>query len=195
MIDLRPPEEAILAQMKPKGRYNISIAKKNGVGIAHSEDIEAFHILLEETALRQRMKKRPLEHYKTFLSNLPGSFLLLAHNTQKKPIAGLLGVLWPPTAPKIGIFYYGASSYAARASMAPYLLQWEALRFCKDRGCKDYDLLGIAPKDAPVDHPWGGVTAFKEKFGGTVKLFPPEQEYRLKPLSSTLLNFKRKMFG
>jgi peptidoglycan pentaglycine glycine transferase (the first glycine) len=32
-IDLRPSEEAILAQMKPKGRYNIRVAQRHGVSV------------------------------------------------------------------------------------------------------------------------------------------------------------------
>ncbi len=192
IIDITSPEDAILLQMKPKGRYNIGVAKKHGVSVEQSEDIEAFYELLRVTGDRDRFGILPRKHYETFLQSLPGSFLLLARvPTQKKPVAGLLGVLWGLQ----GMYYYGASSYAERAIMAPYLLQWEAMRHCKAQGCQTYDLLGIAPPGAPMSHPWSGISAFKEKFGGTVVTYPPEEQVVLRPWTERALRWKRALCG
>jgi lipid II:glycine glycyltransferase (peptidoglycan interpeptide bridge formation enzyme) len=79
--------------------------------------------------------------------------------------------------------------------MGPYLLQWEALRHCKAQGCRTYDLLGIAPPDAPEDHPWAGISAFKEKFGGRIVAYPSEQVIVLRPLAARALALKRAFFG
>ena len=192
MIDLTQSEEEILKQMKPKGRYNISVAEKHGVLVAASTDVTAFHRLLAQTGQRDRFGILPLPHYEAFLRALPGSFLLFASlPPNPEPIAGLLGVIWGKT----GFYYYGASSYALRALMAPYALQWTAMRHCKAAGCASYDLLGIAPPNAPANHPWQGVSAFKEKFGGTVVTYPPEQQIVLRPMTSTLLSIKRRLLG
>ena len=114
---------------------------------------------------------------------------------------------------KTGIYYYGASDYAYRVTMAPYLLQWEAMKRCKEKGCTTYDLLGIVPplplsltlsptsaKDSAGrrgemenDHPWAGVSAFKEKFGGRVIEYPHEREVVLKPLLKKLFAMKRRL--
>jgi lipid II:glycine glycyltransferase (peptidoglycan interpeptide bridge formation enzyme) len=94
-----------------------------------------------------------------------------------------------------GYYYYGASSYTHRALMAPYALQWAAMRYYKARGCATYDLLGIAPPDAPPDHPWQGISAFKEKFGGEVVMYPPEQEIVLRPIANWMLQWKRRILG
>lgn len=66
----------------------------------------------------------------------------------------------------VGLYYYGASTSdpEIRKHMAPYLLQWEAIREAKSRGCIIYDFLGIAPPD-DMEHPLMGVSSFKEKFG------------------------------
>jgi lipid II:glycine glycyltransferase (peptidoglycan interpeptide bridge formation enzyme) len=199
IIDLTLSEEEILAQMKPKGRYNIRVAEKNGVQISESNDLDSFFALIEETAKRDRFRHPSKAHYHAFLEHLPGAFLLIATSPQSSalstakgpiPISGLLGVIWGSQA----IYYYGASSYAHRAKMAPYLLQWEAMRLCKTKGCSTYDLLGVAPPNAPRTHPWYGITEFKEKFGGSVVTYPPEQQSILRPGMWRLLQWKRAMW-
>ncbi|MDD4287417.1 MAG: peptidoglycan bridge formation glycyltransferase FemA/FemB family protein [Candidatus Peribacteraceae bacterium] len=232
IIDLALSEGQILTQMKPKGRYNISVAAKHGIRVEQSKDISAFMRLLKQTGQRDNFTIHTAQHYEAFLKELPGSFLLLAFATQtptpvpspagggvprrgevrdETPIAGLLGVIWGSKA----YYYYGASDHARRALMAPYALQWAAMRHCKTAGCTSYDLLGIAPpqslasdaasSDAPPDHPWQGhggrdrqwqgVSGFKEKFGGTVVTYPPEQEIILRPVAKRLLQLKRKFLG
>ncbi|MFH0770743.1 MAG: peptidoglycan bridge formation glycyltransferase FemA/FemB family protein [Candidatus Peregrinibacteria bacterium] len=221
IIDLTKTEEDILKQMRPKGRYNISIAEKHGVVVRESTDIDTFTRLTQETAIRDGFSPPPASQLQTILKTLPGAFLLLAYPPLHPPtpsslggrgavvqakngsppppgeglgergaIAGLLGIIWQNRA----IYYYGASSYSFRALMAPYLLQWKAMCLCRARGCTSYDLLGIAPAESGEGHPWQGVSAFKEKFGGTVMTYPPEQEIILRPLMKTLLRWKRKLF-
>lgn len=198
IIDLAHSEDDILVHMKPKGRYNIRLAAKRGVRIVQSDDIESYEALAEQTGKRDGFRGPGKRGYANFLKNLPGSFLLLAYSPpsaqsskpSSAPIAGLLGVIWGST----GLYYYGASSHARKELMAPYLLQWEAMRYCKARGCVRYDLFGIAPADQP-GHPWYGISDFKAKFGGKVETYPLEQELVLRPAMKTLLRVKRKIRG
>lgn len=191
IIDLAQSEEEILSQMHQKGRYNIRIAEKAGVTVRKGsvDDIDAFYALLVSTSQRDGFKASQKVHYSRFLTSLEGSFILMAEH-EKKPIAGLLGVIWNG----VGIYYYGASEYASRALMAPYLLQWEAMRVCKQQGCVSYDLLGIAASDAASD-PWAGISDFKRKFGGTVITYPPEQMIVLKPVRKFIIDQKRRFLG
>jgi lipid II:glycine glycyltransferase (peptidoglycan interpeptide bridge formation enzyme) len=190
IVDLTQPDEEILAQMKQKGRYNLRLAEKNGVQVMQSDDSEAFYALVKKTGSRDGFTALPKTQYASFLRQVPGSFLLLAYDAQKTPVAGLIGVVWHGR----GIYYYGASQYASRALMAPYMLQWEAMHFCRKHGCAKYDLLGIAPEGAGDDHPWAGITRFKEQFGGKVETYPPERELVLRPWRKRLLGWKRKFF-
>lgn len=190
IVDLAQSEEEILADMKPKGRYNIKVAQKHGIEVRESKDIEAFVALHADTAERDAFTTPVAHTYRHFLQDLDGSFLLFAYAPGiHDPIAGLLGVLWDDRA----IYYYGASAHAYRTYMAPYALQWETLRFCKQRGAISYDLFGVTPHNTS-HHPWAGVTAFKEKFGGQYREFPPERMLVLKPAMHHLLNLKRKIF-
>lgn len=213
LIDLAASEDEILSQMKQKGRYNIKVAQKHDVTIKQSDDIDAWFDLVQKTGKRDGFVPLPKEQYRVFLDHLPGSFLLLAYDNQAEPIAGVLSVVWG----KRGIYYYGASNYAERAKMAPYLLQWESMRRCKAQGCTEYDLLGIAPEKMtneqwPMNsiqsifsrwslnighspHPWSGISSFKEKFGGEIVVYPEERMVALKPSMHYFLQMKRRLLG
>jgi len=193
ILDLRLSEEELLTQMHPKGRYNIKVAEKHGVHVTQSTDTQAYADLAAITGARDHFKTASARQYAAFLKYLPNSFLLLAHvpsaNGKDKSIAGLIGIFWNGTA----YYYYGASDYHHRAMMAPYLLQWTAITMAKNAGCVRYDLLGVSPPDADTDHPWKGITSFKEKFGGELIPYPTEQRIVLKPFANALLQLKRKM--
>ncbi len=208
IIDLTKSEGEILAQMHPKGRYNINVAKRHGVEIVQGSlsDLDAFYPMLQETARRDGFTVSQKSHYTRFLSNLVGSFILMAKH-DKKPIAGLIGVMWQGT----GIYYYGASFHEQRHLMAPYLLQWEAMRKCQAAGCTRYDLLGIEPENEGSgillrqgfggqvrdqgSGKWKGISEFKRKFGGAVVTYPPEQMVVLRPIVKKVLEWKRALLG
>lgn len=198
VLDLTLSDEQLLAQMKPKGRYNIGLSQRHQVWVEQSRNLPAYVRLARETATRDGFVGPSQRHLETFLDALEGSFLLLAYlpasaaaTAPQEPIAGLLGVVHGTT----GIYYYGASSSTHRNFMAPYALQWEALRLCRRLGATRYDLLGVAPEGAPANHPWAGVTDFKRKFGGTVESYPAEEGVILRPFSHALLRLKRRLWS
>jgi lipid II:glycine glycyltransferase (peptidoglycan interpeptide bridge formation enzyme) len=51
-LDISKPEEELLAQMKPKGRYNIRVAQKHKVSISAEKSIDVFFSLLQKTPKR-----------------------------------------------------------------------------------------------------------------------------------------------
>ncbi len=213
-LDLTLTNEELMKQMKPKGRYNIRLAQKKGITVTESNDVDAFYELLKKTSKRDGFRIKTKIHYEKFLETLPESFLLLASRSESgtqdsesgtnktlipdsgfripdsAPIAALIGTTHKNT----GYYYYGASDDRYKNLMAPYLLQWEAIRLCKDRGCITYDLFGIAPNDDP-GHPWAGVTRFKKQFGGEVVEYPPEREMVLRPVLKKLVGWKRRFLG
>ena len=177
VLDLSLSEEDLLRQMKPKGRYNIKVAQKNGVTVAPSHDVDAFYHLLKKTTGRDGFSAHPVSYYRKMLEALAPHAELLLAEYQGKPVAGGIFVYLDDW----GIYYYGASDYEHRNLMAPYLVQWSAIQEAKKRGCKHYDFLGIAPEGAK-NHPWVGVTEFKHKFGGTVVHYPQAKELVVRPL-------------
>lgn len=68
-------------------------------------------------------------------------------------------------------FYHHAASYPLKEPLN-YKLQWEILKEAKNRGCKIYNMWGIAQKENK-NHPWYGLSQFKKSFGGKlIKLLP-----------------------
>ncbi len=162
VLDLRPKEEEILQAMRQKTRYNIRLAKKRGVKIriGGKKDFDIFWQLMQQTALRDGFRLHKKNHYRQML-NLSFVELLIADYCNNT-IAAILVSFFGKTA----VYLHGASGNHNRNVMAPYLLQWHAIKEAKRRGCQYYDFYGIHKKK------WPGVTRFKVGFGGQEYKYP-----------------------
>ncbi|MDH5597218.1 MAG: aminoacyltransferase [Candidatus Peregrinibacteria bacterium] len=176
VIDLDQSEDAILAHMKPKGRYNIRVAEKHHIKVEPSEDLDSFYRILKDTGGRDGFGIHLKSYYENMLKALGKHAQLLLARYEDRVVAGGIFVYLD----EWGIYYYGASDHHYRNMMAPYLVQWHAIQEAKKRGCKHYDFLGIAPEGAS-GHAWAGVTEFKKKFGGRVVSYPVAKDLVLRP--------------
>jgi lipid II:glycine glycyltransferase (peptidoglycan interpeptide bridge formation enzyme) len=184
LLDLRPPEEDILKQMKSKWRYNIKLAEKRGVQVrrAGERELETFYALFRETAGRDGLSIHSMDYYQSFFAHCaeyPGQELRLyvAEYGGKTLAAGI--VLFRGS---IATYLYGASSGQDRNLMATYALQWKAMEDAKAAGCTQYDLFGIPP-NAEAGHPMAGLYLFKTGFGGRIVHRPGSWDFTYKPLA------------
>ena len=102
ILDLDKTEDEILAQMKPKGRYNIQVAKKHGVvveriaGADVNENIlNNFYEILQKTGTRDEFGIHPKYFYKNLLEIFGRNKmadLFLAKTSGGKIIAGIIVV-------------------------------------------------------------------------------------------------------
>lgn len=167
VIDLSLPEDQLLSAMHSKTRYNVRLADRKGVTIRFSKDerdLNHFFTLASDVSSRSSFRFHPDEYYKAMLNVLGSSdmFEVAIAEHEGQVLAAHLIVY----AGEVATYVHGASSSAKRSLMAPALLQWETMRRAKDKGCLLYDLFGVAPDGAGSDHPWSGITRFKEGFGG-----------------------------
>jgi lipid II:glycine glycyltransferase (peptidoglycan interpeptide bridge formation enzyme) len=204
LIDLRPPPDEILAQMKSKWRYNIRLAEKKvtvedctvDISAAQSSDdkLSVFYTLLRETAKRDGIFSHSIDYYRTLFkiaekySSAKGGtpvvklyLAYLAGGEKPVPVAGIVTLFFGKTA----TYLYGASSSEHRNVMAPYLLQWRAMKDAKAVGAETYDLFGIPPNDDEA-HPMHGLYRFKTGFGGAVIHRPGAYDFPRKPLLAEL---------
>ncbi len=166
VLDLSASEEELLKNLKQKTRYNINLATKKGVKIettTNPENIKVFYDIIKETSKRDRIRNHSKEYFKKMLETLgrAGVMKLYLARYENKYIAGNLVAKFGNTT----TYLHGASSDEERNVMAPYLMQWEAIRDGKKEGSKYYDFFGIAPDDNPR-RKWAGITRFKKGFGG-----------------------------
>jgi len=160
ILDIREPEEKLLAEMHQKTRYNINLAAKKGVEIiVDNAAYKEFHELLKKTVDRQGIILYSADYFKKLLS-LPFVKLYLA-KYQGKIVAANIMIFWN----HIATYLFGASDYEFRNLMAPHLLQWRAMKDAKDAGMWFYDFWGAAPRDAAGrEANWSGFTKFKMGF-------------------------------
>jgi lipid II:glycine glycyltransferase (peptidoglycan interpeptide bridge formation enzyme) len=165
-VDLTPPEDQILANMKQKGRYNIRYAQRKGVEVTFGtgdRELADFFGLVKQTAQRQGITYRSEQYFKTFQKYFmsqsdSAKFIVARYNG--KPAAAILVTLVGDKAD----YLYGGSSAEDRNVFASYLVQWVGMQEAKRAGAKVYNLTGIAHADDP-SNPWYGLRQFKLKFG------------------------------
>lgn len=174
VVDLRGDEETILARMKQKTRYNIRLAGKKGVVVRPTENVELFYQLMETTGERDEFGIHTIGYYRRAyeLFHPNGSCELFLAEFDGTPLAALM-VFWYGSR---AWYLYGASTSHHREKMPSYLLQWEAMKWAREKGCTHYDLWGIPDYDQEqleaefMDRSEGlwGVYRFKRGFGGQV---------------------------
>jgi len=164
VIDINKSEEELLAGMKSKTRYNIKLAEKHGVNIISisnlpnylisnnppaggpnpndqtSKYIEEFVRLIKLTEKRKDIKFHSANYYRKMLEVIPSDILkLYVAEYGGKVIAANLVVFFGNTV----TYLHGATDDEYRNVMAPYLLQWQAIKNASGLGYKFYDFGGI----------------------------------------------------
>ena len=186
-VDLTPKLEDIFAGFKQKGRYNVRKAVKHGVTVRKGtgeQELDQFYGLLEETAKRQGITYRKKWYYELFRKHLmqehkDAEFLIAYHGQgkEKSPVAAILVTFFGDEA----VYLYGGSTQADRNLYASYLIQWSGMEEAKKRGCKFYNMTGIAATDDPKDG-WAGLRQFKLKFGGGQTDLVGARDYVFRPV-------------
>jgi lipid II:glycine glycyltransferase (peptidoglycan interpeptide bridge formation enzyme) len=175
LIDLSPSEEALLASMKPKTRYNIRLGQKKGVTvrIGTLEDLSLLYRMYAETSVRDGFLIREEGYYQTVWRNFMGTTV---STSGLQPFSEpLIAEVNGQAVAAVSLFYFagqaiflfGMSRSQHREKMPNHLLQWEAMRRAKALGCKSYNLWGAPNEFNEGDDLWG-VFRFKEGLGGYV---------------------------
>lgn len=177
VIDLTPSEDAILAAMKQKTRYNIRLSERKGVTVREGgqSDVALFTRLMRATGSRNAFDVHEPEYYQAayeLFAPMQSVALFLAE-FEGRPLAGVMAFRWGNKA----WYLYGASGNEERQRMPTYAAQWAAIRWAKSHGCISYDLWGVPDADEETleaqfqerdDGLWG-VYRNKRGWGGELK--------------------------
>lgn len=176
-LNLLSSEEELFSRMRKTTRYLIRQARNNKeIEIIQSrdiKDIEVFNKIYQETVNRQIFVPYSLDYLKKeFLCFEPDNQIVVFLGKYKQEIVSSAIVLF---CSKGAFYHHGATLLKYPKIPVSYLLQWEAIKEAKRRGCKSYNFWGIAPEDSP-NHPWQGFTLFKKGFGGEKKEYVKTQD-------------------
>ncbi|HYA99676.1 MAG TPA: peptidoglycan bridge formation glycyltransferase FemA/FemB family protein [Ktedonobacteraceae bacterium] len=188
VLDLTLDEDALLANMKEKWRYNVRLAGRKGVQtrVAETlEDVDSWYELLQTTSIRDQFGVHTREYYRQawqlFAPREQARLLLASYNGQ------LLAGIFVGLMAKKAIYLYGASSNEQRQFMPNYLLQWEAIRWAKQAGATTYDFWGIPETDAKSEA-MAGVYRFKSGWGGRIVRLAGNYECTYRPVTMRLVS-------
>lgn len=217
MLDIGGDEDAVMARMKSKWRYNIRLAERKGVTVRElqRDELPIFYKLMGETAVRDRFFVHSDDYYAAaydLFAPKMGAFLLAEY--ESKP----LGALVVLRCGKMAWYVWGASSSQERSRMPNHALQWAAIRWAREHGATRYDFWGIpdeigqvavglangsgagTPVDEipvdldalPAEDLWG-VYRFKQGFGGEVVRHVGTWEMELRPVGYQLFRVGREV--
>ena len=193
LLDLTPAQDDLLKQMRKTTRYLIKQAEKNqDLKIIQSQDvkdIKIFRALYQETVKRHHFQPFSLSYLeKEFLSfQKDNQAIIFLAKYKDEYLTSAVVIFWGGT----GFYHQGASKTSKIP--AAYLMQWEAIKEAKQRGCMLYNFWGIAdvfteaktgnpttnyllPTTNLHKHPWQGLTFFKMGFGGFAKTYLKTQD-------------------
>lgn len=181
VLDITESEEILLKKMRKTSRYLIKKAIREKVEIVQSdreEDIKTLFALQKETARRHGFIPFPLSfflaHFRAFKKD--NQIKIFKAIWRKKVLSVAMIVFYGEKA----VYHYSASKSAYSKIPASYLIQWEAIKEARKRGCSVYDFWGISPENAGSRHRFAGVTLFKKGFGGYPISYLPAHDLPLK---------------
>lgn len=173
IIDLKPSEEELLAEMRRQTRYDVRRANKMGIKVLRddSEEIfKEFHKVQAETAKRQGFIP---PDFKTLLAERKAldSEIYIAETAEGEKIA--YGLIVKDG--REGDYYEAASTLLNRKMPGAHALLWQVIKDLKKAGYERFNLWGIAPAGQP-NHRYAGVTTFKTGFGGEIVEYVPAHD-------------------
>jgi serine/alanine adding enzyme len=188
-LSLEPSPEQLFGAFSKGHRADVRRAERNGVAVREGctdADLNAFYVLMEETARRAEFAIHSREYYRAAWSAAgDDAQLLLAYDKDGLPLAGFLVFAFGHE----GQYMYSASTTEGLKSGANHLLQWHTIRWMRERGCRTYDLWGVPEivggmvgvndeerariEEQAKGHPLYGAYRFKKGWGGEVVRYLP----------------------
>ena len=173
-VDLRSGEEEVLAGFSQGARRNIRKAQAAGVIVGAVDptdtNLDTMFELMRVTEARAHFGLRPRKYFYDYWTAqiAAGQAQLFFARHEKDVLAGIFVTHLGNRA----WYKDGGSFDLKRDAQAPYLLQWEVMRWLMANGVQQYDLVGSPNRDQiGVSNSRAGLYEFKRKFNPEVTEF------------------------
>ena len=184
IVDIDRDDDALLASFKPKCRYNIRLAARHGVEVKavpmSAANIDIMYSLMAATQQRAGFVLRGKRYFREYweLQEASGQGQLFFASWHAEILAGLYATFLGTR----GWYKDGGSTKEHSDMMASHLLQWEVMRWLRDRGVRSYDLVAVPPSSNLTEsHPLYGVYRFKSGFSEAITDFVGTWDLPLRP--------------
>jgi len=190
VVDIQGTEEQILANMRKNTRYSIRKSLKENLVCEiynTSKRINVLTKLQKETVERHKFVGFKQSLFKAQLDTFgqdKQAALFVCRKGGQDLVAAII-IFYGDCA----YYHHSGSSEKSRKTEASYFLQWSVINEARRRGCKYYNLWGIAPDDNP-HHRFAGVTIFKKGFGGKRIDWLHAQDLPITPMYSLTRTFE-----
>lgn len=176
IADVSGGAEAILKNMKGNNRRAYNQAEKRDIRVrASSEPADIHHLteLMARVSERNEVQLREAEYItaqaKSLLPQGAGRIYLASTCTspegeeiEETVVSAALAYVNDDT-----VYYaHAGSDYSWRKANPNIVLLTQMMIDAANEGRQYFDFYGIAPENAPDNHPWQGFSRFKKSFGG-----------------------------
>ncbi len=190
VVDLTLELDELLSRMKAKTRYNIRLAKRQGIRVREVENAEitSFYRLFISTSERQDFWAESQDYFFQLWRSFSGAghikMFLAEHDGVV--LSGAIVIAFGDT-----VLYKRGGWLGEKKHLRPNeLLHWHIITWAKSNGYLAYDFEGIAPEaaDAVLHNKdldgalKNSVSRFKLGFGGDISLCPGPYDHIYNPL-------------
>ncbi len=163
LIDLSPPLDQIRNNLLQKWRNGLNKAERSGIQVIQGSGDDLFKTAIQ--LARQMSERKELgsiikyfEHYRSVQQDLPEKYkmIVMVGLADGEPAVTAICSAIGDT----GIYLFGASGEKGLKNNGSYLLQWQMIRWMKERGIAWYDLGAFNMQRNP------GVYHFKKGLAG-----------------------------
>ncbi len=178
MLDIEgKSEEELMLGMRKNTRYSLKKAMKSGVKVEISkniEDFEKFLDMLENLAQDKSFASVPRSYLKAQFEIMGDIMKFFCAKRNGEVIAGG----WFAFYGGESAYLHGASSKDVGDTQAPYLVQWEAIKYGKEIGMKRHNFWGVVEdKNYHPGYPGFGYSNFKKGFGGYLEEYVRTKDF------------------
>lgn len=196
LLDLRGSDEDLKAKLPSRLLRYYKNAEKNGITIETSHNPDDIHYLLDlQKALAKKKGINTFSetYLKTELAQPFSTLYIVKYKnpeTNQTEIAAA-GLVFDDKTTRYNL--QGAQTNKGRTLHATGILTIQLIKDAKAKNLKTFDFWGIAPENAPDNHPWKGFTNFKKTFAGYERDHAGTHDIILKPLKYKLYQALRKI--
>lgn len=154
ILDISMPNEDLRKKLDQKWRNCLNKSERNQLDVIEGTDdslfvdfIGLYHDLLERKKFQE---PNDINEFRMIQQELPPEFKMRIFLCRSDGISSA-GVICA-TIGETGVYLFGATNDQGMANKGSYLLQWKAIQWMKNNGCRYYNLNGINPLTNPGNY-------------------------------------------